>query len=254
MEKSLKWAAVLAMAVALPCAALAAEAPATTRIMVTISNLKPGKADEWSKAIKDTVAPALKKAGIPWYSVSEQLFGDRPVYATVRPLEKFAELDGPGPLERAGLTQKQRDAYNAIVDDCLVSQKRFIANQQNEFNVLSTGPAPIRVLTVLRANPGQGEALRTLFRTDVLPAIREAKQAGRVAGWGLATTAQGNPGLTAVWTDYPSLAALDAGNALSQSMGAPAYALFQSRLAQLAVVEDVIVQRQVAELSYAPAN
>ena len=254
MEKSLKWAAVLAMAVALPCAALAAEAPATTRIMVTISNLKPGKADEWSKAIKDTVVPALKKAGIPWYGVSEQLFGDRPVYATVRPLEKFAELDGPGALERAGLTQKQRDAFSAITDDSMVSQKRFIANVQNEFNVPLTGPAPIRIVTVLRANPGQGEALQALFRTDVLPAIRQAKQAGRIAGFGLATTGQGNPGLTVVWVDYPNLAALDAGNMLSQTMGAPAYALFLARVAQLAVVEDTIVQRQVAELSYAPAN
>ncbi len=110
------------------------------------------------------------------------------------------------------------------------------------------------MLVVYRANPGQGEALRAVLRSDALPAARQAKQAGRIAGWGVATTGQGNPGLTAVWTDYPNLAALDAGNALSQTMGAPTYALYQARLAQLAVVEDVIVSKNVAELGYAPAN
>jgi hypothetical protein len=254
MNRVFKWTAVAAMAMLIPAAAMAAEPAATSRLQVTAYHLKPGKTDQWIKAYKDTVVPALKKAGIPWLGVSEQIFGDRPVYTTVRPLDKIAEYDGPGVLERAGLTQKQRDAYNAVADDCIVSVKRFIANQQNEFNVPTTGPAPVRVLVVYRANPGQGEALRAVLRTDALPAARQAKQAGRIAGWGVATTGQGNPGLTAVWTDLQNFAALDAPNALSQTMGAAAYALYQSRLAQVAVVEDVIVQKQVADLGYAPAN
>ena len=254
MNGLVKWTAAMAMAALVPVAALAAEQPATSRVQVTVYHLKPGKTDAWTKAFKDNVIPAVKKNGIPWYSVSEQIFGDRPVFTIVRPLDKFAELDGPGPLERAGLTQKQRDAFNAIVDDCVVSQKRFIGNVQNEFAVPATGPAPIRVMLSVRANPGQGEALRALLRTDVLPAMRQAKQAGKIAGWGVGTSGQGNPGLTAIWTDYPNLAALDAGNVMAQTMGAPAYALFQARLAQLAVVEDSTVSRAVAELSYAPAN
>jgi hypothetical protein len=255
MKDPRKWTTLLALSMLLPAAALAAEQPAaTSRIMVTINHLKPGRGDEWSKAIKDTVTPALKKAGISWYTVSEQIFGDRPVFTTIRPLEKFAELDGPGALERAGLSEKQRDAFSAVADDSIVSQRRFIASNLTEFAVPATGPVPIQVLLVLRPNPGQGAALQALLRTEVLPVMRQAKQAGKIASWGVATTGQGNPGLTVTSTGYANLAALDAGNVLSQAMGASAYAQFQTRMAQLAVVEDSIVNRWVADLSYAPAN
>ena len=144
---------------------------------------------------KDTVVPALKKAGIPWYAVSEQIFGDRPVYTTIRPLDSFAELDGPGALERAGLTQKQRDAFNAIADDSIVSQKRFIVNNQTEFSIPATGPNPVSVLTVIRANPGQAGALRDLLRTSLLPAMRAAKQAGTIAGFGVIDHGAGQSGI-----------------------------------------------------------
>jgi hypothetical protein len=254
MNGLFKLAAIAAMAVLIPAAALAAEPPATTRVIVTVYHLKPGKADEWNKVYRESVTPALKKSGVPWFAVSEQLFGDRPVYTHIRPLASFAELDGPGPLERAGLTQKQRDAISAIQDDCVVSMERFIGNIQNEFAVPATGPAPIRIMQSLRAHPGKGDALRALLRSDVLPAMRQAKQAGRIGGWGVGTSAQGRPGLTAVWTDYPNLAALDAGNPMSQTMGAPAFALYQARLAQLAVVEDVTVSRYIPEMSYAATN
>jgi hypothetical protein len=249
-----RFAAALAMAVVLPAAALAAEPPATTRVQVTINHLKAGKTDAWVKAYKDTVLPALKKAGIPWYTVSEQVFGDKPVYTHIRPLDKFAELDGPGVLDRVGLPQKQREAAQAILNDSRVSQKVFIVNEQNEFAVPASGPAPIHTLLMLRSRAGQGAALLALLRADVLPAMRQAKQAGKIASWGVSTTGQGYPGLTVISTGYPNLAALDAGNAMAQAMGAPAYALYQMRLAQLADVEDAIVSRQVADLSYSPGN
>jgi hypothetical protein len=254
MKGFFKWTAVLAMAVALPIAGLAAEAPTSTRAMVTINHVKPGKGDEWQKAIKDTVVPAFKKAGIPWYTVSEQIFGDRPVYTTIRPLDSFAALDGPGPLLQAGLTQKQVDAFNAIADDSIASQKRFIVNSQTEFSVPATGPAPVTVLTVIRANPGQGGALRDLLRTSLLPAMRAAKQAGTIAGFGVSTTGQGNPGLTVISVSYPNLAGLDNNNGPLESMGPAGRELFVSRISQLGVVEDVIVNRRLADLSYAPAN
>jgi hypothetical protein len=254
MKKLFKWAAVLAMAALLPAATLAAEAPTSTRIMVTINHLKPGKTDQWRKAIQDTVVPAMKKAGVPSYSVSEQIFGERPVYTTIRPLPSFSELDGPGLLLRAGLTQKQVDAFNALADDSISSQQRFIANNQTEFSVPATGPATVTVLTVIRADPGQGGALRDLLRTSLLPAMRAAKQAGTIAGFGVSTTGQGNPGLTVVSVSYANLAGLDKGPQALDSMGPAGRELFFSRISQLGVVEDVIVNRRVADLSYAPAR
>ena len=254
MRAIAKWVAVLAMAVAFPASTFAAEAPTSTRLMVTIYHLKPGKVDAWIKARQDTVMPALKKAGIPWITTSEQIFGDRPVYTTIRPLTSFSELDGPGPLLRSGLTQKQVDAFNAITDDATVSVDRFIVNTQTEFSIPATGPAPVSILTVLRPNPGQGEALRDLVRSSLLPAMRAAKQAGTIAGFSLSTTAQGRPGLMVLSVSQPNLAALDNGNRVIASMSEAQRELFLMQLWQIAVQEDLIVNRQVAELSYAPAN
>jgi hypothetical protein len=110
------------------------------------------------------------------------------------------------------------------------------------------------VLTVIRANPGQGGALRDLLRTSLLPAMRAAKQAGTIAGFGVSTTGQGNPGLTVISVSYPNLAGLDNNNGPLESMGPAGRELFVSRISQLGVVEDVIVNRRLADLSYAPAN
>jgi hypothetical protein len=242
--------AILAMALLIPGLAAAAEAPATTRYIVTINKLKPGSADAWQKVYRESVVPALKKAGIPFFSVAEQIFGERPVFVHVRSLDKFGELDGPGVFQRAGLSQKQIDSINAIRDAALVSEDRFVANGLNELMVPSGPNAPVRVVQFFRPNPGQGDALRALLRSDLLPAWQQAKQAGRISGAGVATTAQGRPGLYILWTDYPSLAALDAGNALQQTMGAPAYALYQTRLALLGRVEESSVSRRIADISY----
>jgi len=242
--------AIVAMAMMIPGLAVAAEAPATTRYMVTINKLKPGSAEAWQKVYRESVTPALKKAGIPFFSAAEQIFGERPVFVHVRSLDKFGELDGPGPFLRAGLSQKQIDSINAVRNAALISEDRYIVNSLNDLLVQSGPDASIRVVQFIRPNPGQGDALRSLLRSDVFPAWQQAKQAGRIAGAGVATSGQGRPGFYIVWTDYPNLAALDAGNAIQQTMGAPAFALFQARLAQLGRVEESSVSRRIPEMSY----
>lgn len=242
--------AILAMALLIPGLVAAAEAPATTRYLVTINKLKPGSAEAWQKVYRESATPALKKAGVTFFSVAEQIFGERPVFLHVRSLEKFGELDGPGPFLRAGLSQKQIDSINAIRNAALVSEERFVVNTLNDMLVPSGNDAPIRVVQYFRPNPGQGDALRALLRNDLLPAWKQAKQAGRIAGAGAATSAQGRPGLYILWTDYANLAALDAGNAIQQTMGAPAFALYQARLALLGRVEESSVSRRIADISY----
>jgi hypothetical protein len=88
-----------------------------------------------------------------------------------------------------------------------------------------------------RPNPGQGAAFQALLRSDVLPAWQKAKQAGHIAGAGVATTAQGMPGLYIIWVHYPNLAALDRGNMLQETMGATTYSLFLLRVAHMGHVE-----------------
>jgi hypothetical protein len=234
--------------------ALAGEAPATTRYMVTEYRLHPGAQQAWEKYV-DSAIPALRKAGIGSLQVSSVLFGPRPAYIHIRPLDKFGELDGPGPFERAGLTEKQIASMNAARDKLLISEDRYIATVVPDLVVPSAaGSWTIRVVQFFRPNPGQGDALRALIRSDVLPAWRQAQQAGRLAGAGVGNTGQGRPGLVVVWTDYRNLAALDGGNPLQLTMGAAPFALFQSRLAQLGAIEDSTIMRRVDALSYSTPN
>jgi hypothetical protein len=242
------------LTLALPGISVTAEPPATTRYAVTMNRLNPGTADAWRKVYKDTYIPALKKIGVTTFSVAEVVFGPRPAFIHVRSLEKFGDLDGLGPLQRAGLTQKQIDAANAIRNAALVSEDRYVVNVQNEFAVATAPGATIRVVQFIRPNPGQADALRALLKSELLPAWQQAKQAGRIAGAGLATTAQGRPGLFVTFVDYANLAALDAGNAIQQTMGATAYAQFQARIAALSRVEDSNVSRREADLSYSNSN
>lgn len=250
MNTSRRLMVIAAMGLMLSGIAAAADTPTTTRYLVTVNKLKPGSADEWRKVYQDSVVPALKKSGITFFSVSETIFGERPSFVHVRSLEQFGELDGQGPFLRAGLSQKQIDAINAVRDAALVSEDRFVANVLNEFVVPAGPEASIRVAQFFRANPGQGDALRDLLRSSLLPAWKQAKSSGRISGAGVAASAQGRPGLTIIWVDYPNLAALDAGNALQQTMGAPAFALYQARLAQLGHLEESSVTRRIPELSY----
>jgi hypothetical protein len=241
---------IAAMALLIPGIVAGADAPATTRYLVTINKLKPGSAADWQKLYLESVVPALKKSGISFYSVAENMMGERPVFTHVRSLDKFGDLDGQGPLLRAGLSQKQADAINAARNSALVSEDRFVANSLNEFLVPSGPEASVRVVQFFRANPGQGEALQALIRSAVLPVWQQAKQSGRISGAGVATTAQGKPGLTIIWVDYPNMAGLDAGNLLQQSMAAPVYAMYQARLAQLGHIEESSVSRRIPELGY----
>jgi hypothetical protein len=241
---------IAAMALLVPGLVAAADAPATSRYLVTINKLKPGAAADWQKLYLESVVPALKKSGITFYSVSENVIGERPVFVHIRSLEKFGDLDGQGPLLRAGLSQKQVDVLNKARNAALVSEDRYVANTLNEFIIPSGPEASIQVVQFFRTNPGQADAYRDLLRSAVLPAWQKAKSSGKISGAGVATTGQGKPGLTIIWVDYPNMAALDAGNMLQQAMGAPEYALFQARLAQLGRIEESSVSRRIPELSY----
>jgi hypothetical protein len=250
MKMSRRLTVIAAMALLIPGIVAAAEPPATTRYLVTINKLKPGSAATWQKLYLESVVPALKKSGITFFSVSENVIGERPVFVNIRSLDKFGDLDGQGPLLRGGLSQKQADAINAARNAVLVSEDRYVANTQNEFIVPTAPEATIRVVQFFRPNPGQAEAFRALLRSSVLPAWQQAKKSGRISGAGVATTGQGKPGLTVIWVDYMNMAGLDGGNMLEQSMGAAGYALYQARLAQLGRIEESSVSRRIPELSF----
>jgi len=228
-----------------------AQAPQdTTRILVTVAQLKPEKVTEWRALQQNEVMPALKKAGIATRTVLETMFGDRQEFITLRPLASFAEFDGTGPVEKA-IGAKAATALGAKIQACEISTQRYIINRQNEFTV-GKMDVPIRVTTTYRINPGQAQAYRQFVRDYVLPLDRRGVQENKIAGFTVAISGNGSPepGVWVQTTYLPNLAALDAAGLANQLLDESQRNLLNARAAELRVVMRNTVRRVVPELSY----
>jgi hypothetical protein len=247
---SLITAVALLLAYATPSAAAqSAAAPATTRLIVQVTNLKPDKVDVWRKLQQNEVNPALKKAGVTSRTVSETVMGERFQYVSIRTLASFAELDGGGMLGQA-LGERGAAVLNAKLEACIQSSQRYVINSWNEFRI-QEGGALVRTTTTYRVNPGAGPLLRDLVRTRLLPAYQQAKADGKIAGYAVSTTGPGND--VGVWifsTYLPNLAALDAGSIPVQLLGEVGAQAVAAQIAHLATPLRTVVRRQVPELSF----
>ena len=93
----------------------------------------PGKGDEFTKSMTADYLPNYKKAGVKDFWVYATNFGaPGGQIVTVRPISKFAELDQPGLLNRAGLSAEaagqigaRRAAIASVIDN---EVQRFVAD------------------------------------------------------------------------------------------------------------------------------
>ena len=67
----------------------------------------PGKGGEFAASLREDYLPAFKKAGVKDFWVFNTNQGE-PGTVLVRPIASYAELDKPGLLQQAGLTQDQQ--------------------------------------------------------------------------------------------------------------------------------------------------
>jgi len=255
--KTTLWTLAALMIMAPLGVSLAQNAPANTRILVQVTQVKPGRAAEWRALQQNEVLPALKKAGVPSRDTLETLLGNPNEFVTLRPLDNLAEFDGQQGLLQRALGARAGDALVAKLADLTVSTERYVITRQGALAVALNG-GPIRVTTTYRLQPGPGggAAFADFLRTEALPMIQQAKSAGRIAGWGVSITNQGaeEQGLRLLTTYYPNLAALDAVNAaggvVQATLGEAAAQTFATKQARLVTPVRTIIRRRIPELSY----
>jgi len=80
--------------------------------VVQVAHIQPGKGGDFAASLKEDYLPAYKKAGVKDYLVYNTNQGE-PGTVLVRPIAKYADLDKPGLLAQAGLTQAQQDKIGA---------------------------------------------------------------------------------------------------------------------------------------------
>jgi hypothetical protein len=72
----------------------------------------PGKGGEFAASLREDYLPAYKKAGVKDFWVFTTNQGE-PGVVLVRPIANYAELDKPGLLQQAGLTEDQQTKIGA---------------------------------------------------------------------------------------------------------------------------------------------
>jgi hypothetical protein len=84
-------------------------------VVVTTYRVQSGRGAEFAASIREDFLPPYRKAGVRDYWFYVASFGNIPAgeRTLVRPIAKYAELDEPGFLTKAGFTQAQIDKVNA---------------------------------------------------------------------------------------------------------------------------------------------
>jgi hypothetical protein len=88
----------------------------------------PGKGPVFESLLKTDILPAVKKAGVKYYLVSQTVFGGDPnEYVTVTPMESYAEVGKGSPVARGMGGQAAFNRWLAKVSGVVASQERSVA-------------------------------------------------------------------------------------------------------------------------------
>jgi len=102
----------------------------------------PGKGPAFESLLTADVLPAVKKAGVKNYLVSQTVFGGDPnEYVTLTLIDNFAELDKGSPLVRGMGGQAAFNRWLAKVQGVVASQERSVARYLPDLSFSSTARA-----------------------------------------------------------------------------------------------------------------
>lgn len=224
-------------------------APNTTRFQVTVVRLKPDMQNEWVDLQRNEVVPALKKAGVASRTVWSTAVGNSFEYTLSVPFEKFAVMDNPGPLVTA-LGADGAARLNGKLRKCIETQRTYMSNRVNDL-MIPAGDAIASRVYVRRVPQGKAQDYLSFYRSEILPALRKAKEQGRIAGASVSMRGAGaQANEIAVTESYARFADLDAGNPIQAVMGGEAYAAAVAKGNALATGVQTIIRRRVADLSF----
>lgn len=232
-----------------PVASVSPAVPNTTRFQVVVVRLKPDMVNEWIDLQKNEVVPAQKKAGVTSRTVWSTAVGNSFEYSIVVPFEKFAVMDGPGPLVRA-LGAEAAARLNAKIRKCIEVQRTYMANRVNDLTI-PAGDALVSRMVVRRVQQGKTQEALAHYRTDVFPALKKAKEQGKIAGSQVSVRGMGAQSNEIVTTEfYNKFADLDAGSPVLAVVGAEANAAINAKGTALATNVQTVLRRRVADLSF----
>lgn len=229
-------------------------APAPEFLSVTVVSVKPEMMVEFQNFMKNTTNPALKKGGIKWREIWQNTAaaGDAFEYVIVTPVEKFAEFDGPGALEK-GLGPQGLPAWQTKAGGLVNSVRRFIIRTRPDlsFAPQATGAPKLAVIHSVHVAPNRHTDYENFLKNDFVPVMKKAGVTYLVSQ----TIFGGNGNEYITLTMRDSFADLDKGPVHIQALGQEAgQKLMQNMPAGAVVHLERSIVRFVPELSIMPAT
>ena len=229
-------------------------APTPEFLSITVVSVKPEMMAEFQNFMKNTTNPALKKGGVKWREVwqSTSAEGDAFEYILVTPVAKFADFDGPGPLEK-GLGPQGVPAWQTKAGSLVTSVRRFIIRTRPDlsFATQRTGAPKLAVVHSVHVAPDRNSDYENYLKNDFVPVMKQAGVTYLVSQTIFGEDA--NEYVTLTMRD--SFADLDKGPVLVQALGPEgAQKLMQKLPAGTVVHLERSIARFVPELSIIPAT
>lgn len=148
-------------------------APPSMWIVVTQISVKPEMMVEFQNFMKNTTNPALKKGGVKWREVwqSTNYAGDAFEFVIVAGFDKFADFDGPSPLEKA-LGSQGFAEWSAKAGSFVKSVHRNIIRTRPDLSVMSKAAAPkLAVVQSVHVANGRNQDFENYTKNDLLPVM-----------------------------------------------------------------------------------
>jgi len=225
------------------------------RVLVRVRQVKPEMVPAFEDLIKNVVAPALKKAGVPWFQSWAMVTGDVNTRVSVQPFGDYADFDeAPGganvALQRA-LGADGYQLYLAKVRQTTVTTQTIVQTLRQDLSVRSNSstPPPLMVLRSIQLLPGKGDEFTKVMTSDYLPAL---KKAGIKDYWVYATNFGAPQGQFVFVDPLGKYAELGRGGPLIRSgvLTAEAVAPVNARLNALITSSEVNIYRFLPDLSF----
>jgi hypothetical protein len=237
--------AILAAATAPMLLAQSTTAPSWS--VVTFTTVKPEMRSQYEAWQKEMTA-AFKKAEIPSRAVLDTVMGDLFEYVTIYPVARFADLDGPSPMERA-LGKEGAASLIQKGMPYLTSAHRVatLASDDLSIQTKTQSPAPYAMVTIVRLAAGKGPEFETWMKDDYLPAMKKAEVKNY---WVSQTVFGGDPNERVGVRPMEKLGEIDAGPLTTKALGKEGARQLISKTAGIVESVQYRIVHYRADLSY----
>jgi len=229
LVKMFTFAAFL-MAIGAPAAFAQKDAPPVHQWMeVTKIVVRPEKVGEFRDWVKNEFNPALVKGGVKLqYAWSTAEFGDLFTYFFVSPIEKFADFDGAGPIEKA-LGRDAARPFFTKAGSLVKSVQNYAMVERPDMSYMGkmSGEPKMAVMISVKVAQGHDADFENFMINEYLPPFKKSDAQAFLVHQ---TVFGGSQGQFVMLAPIDNFAELDKGHPIARVLGPDGFKKLMQRL------------------------